>query len=93
MLTSQEKKVSLLEKDHASYEDATKKWLSYRMKVESAASIHNTVTSNLQELLNKERKLRLDMEEVLWYFEKKNLSCEITHRVTIKIKIPGQSVH
>ncbi|XP_069125762.1 uncharacterized protein [Argopecten irradians] len=64
LLTSQEKKLSLMEKDQTSYEDASRKWLSYKMKVESASFAHNNNTSHLQELLYRERRLRLDMEEL-----------------------------
>ncbi|XP_069125754.1 uncharacterized protein [Argopecten irradians] len=64
LLASQEKKLALMEKDHTSYEVASKKWLNYKMKVESASFAHNKNTTHFQELLYRERRLRLDMEEL-----------------------------
>ncbi|XP_033761099.1 uncharacterized protein LOC117342909 [Pecten maximus] len=64
ILKAQEKRISLLGKDHASYDGDMKRWLNYKLKVESAISAHNTTTKNFQEMLYKERRLRLDLEEL-----------------------------
>ncbi|XP_033759594.1 uncharacterized protein LOC117341842 [Pecten maximus] len=64
ILKAQEKRISLLGKDHASYDGDMKRWLNYKLKVESATSAHNALTNNFRQMLYKERRLRLDMEEL-----------------------------
>ncbi|XP_033732493.1 uncharacterized protein LOC117321964 [Pecten maximus] len=64
LVKSQEKKLALLEKDHVSYDDAMRKWMNYKMKEESSTSAHNTMTNYFRDMLYKERRLRLDMEEL-----------------------------
>ncbi|XP_060077161.1 uncharacterized protein LOC132556737 [Ylistrum balloti] len=64
LLRAQDKKMAMLTKDQVSNDDTMRRWLNYKMKVERSTYAHNIATNNFRDMLYKERRLRLDMEEL-----------------------------